>query len=144
MRLRRTRWTPHSYQPARRRMEASCRHGVFREPLDRQRIIAIGCVVLAIAAIAYALTSKFGRQYTDGIAARLSMGGRQCAQPLRRQTAWPRIGSGQADVSLLARLDPATHTIHAITIPRDTATRSSPSRVAKLGAEDQNVVLHGG
>lgn len=101
---------------------------IFREPLARKRVIVIGCVVLAIAGIVFALTSKFGRQYTGGVAARLTMGSRPMdilliANNARSLAADKPLGlgsaAGQADVILLARLDPATHTIYAITIPRD-------------------------
>jgi LCP family protein required for cell wall assembly len=101
---------------------------LFREPFQHKRIVAIGCGVLALGAIIYALTSNFGRQYTGSVAARLSMGSRPVdvlliANNARSLAADKPLGlgsaAGQADVILLARLDPATHTIYAITIPRD-------------------------
>ena len=100
----------------------------FRKPIDRKLVIAFSCVVLAIAGIVYALMSKSARQFTGGVAARLSMGSRPMdilliANNARDVAADKPLGlgsaAGQADVILLARLDPTANTIYAVTIPRD-------------------------
>ena len=91
-------------------------------------IIAIACVVLLTTVSILALTTKPGRQYAAGVGARLTMGVHPLnvlliANNARGVTADNPLGlgsaAGQADVIVLAHLDPAAHTIYAITIPRD-------------------------
>jgi polyisoprenyl-teichoic acid--peptidoglycan teichoic acid transferase len=95
---------------------------------NRKHAIVVGCVLIALIGVVLALLSKPGRQYAGGVAARLTMGSRPTnilliANNARGVAADNPLGlgsaAGQADVILLARLDPAAHTIYAITIPRD-------------------------
>lgn len=96
--------------------------------LNRARIVAAAGLVILIAALALLFATRPGRQYTSAVTASLTMG----AQPVnvlliannaRGVAANDPLGlgtaAGQADVILLARMEPATHTIYAITIPRD-------------------------
>jgi LCP family protein required for cell wall assembly len=96
--------------------------------LDRRMIIAAGCLIFAIAGIIFVFASRSGRQYAGGVVAGLAMGNQPTnilliANNARGVAADDPLGlgsaAGQADVILLARLDPAAHTIYAITIPRD-------------------------
>lgn len=92
-----------------------------------RRIIAYTILFLAIVA-AVAVVWRLTALYAGSVAGRLSMGdhplnilliannGRdlKAANPLGLGSA-----AGQADVILLARIDPRAHAIYAITIPRD-------------------------
>ncbi len=93
------------------------------------KIVIIICCALVLAAGVYLFASKPGRQYAGGVAARLTLGDRPTnilliANNARDVAANNPLGlgsaAGQADVILLAHLDPAAHAIYAITIPRDT------------------------
>jgi LCP family protein required for cell wall assembly len=100
---------------------------VGRFSFSRWFVTAIVSAIL-IAGIALFVASGFGRQYVGGGVARLAMGAKPTdilliANNARGVAADDPLGlgtaAGQADVILLARLEPATHTIYAITIPRD-------------------------
>jgi LCP family protein required for cell wall assembly len=96
----------------------------------RRTAIVAGCIALALLLLlALAVFSNFGRQITGGITARIAMGNSPVnvlliANNARDVAADDPLGlgsaAGQADVIILARLDPGAHTIYAITIPRDT------------------------
>ena len=93
----------------------------------RRAAIFAACTILVLILI-YALT-RFGAQFAGNVAGRISLGdkpinilliannarGVNASDPLGLGTA-----AGQADVILLARIDPTQHLIQAITIPRDT------------------------
>lgn len=90
--------------------------------------VVVGCAVLVAVAVVLALRSDIGRQYAGGAAARLTMGDSPTnilfiANNARDVAANNPLGlgtaAGQADVILLARIDPVAHAIYAITIPRD-------------------------
>ncbi|MBV8081454.1 MAG: LCP family protein [Candidatus Eremiobacteraeota bacterium] len=96
----------------------------------RRLVFAILTVVVVVAAaVVVVVLARPARQLAGNIAAKVSIGDRpinilliannargvQASDPLGLGTA-----AGQADVILLARIDPAAHVIHAITIPRDT------------------------
>jgi LCP family protein required for cell wall assembly len=90
-------------------------------------IIVCLCVVL-VALIGLAFLWRSSRHYAGGVAARLTMGDRPVnilliANNGRDLKANNPLGlgsaAGQADVILLARVDPRAHAIYAITIPRD-------------------------
>jgi LCP family protein required for cell wall assembly len=85
------------------------------------------CVVAVLIALALFATQP-GRQLTGGVAARVTMGSKPVnilviANNARGVAANDPLGlgtaAGQADVIILARLDPGAHAIYAITIPRD-------------------------
>jgi len=93
-------------------------------------IVTIVLAVLAIG-ITFAFVSRTGRQIAGDIAAKLAIGEKPVnilliANNARGVAANDPLGlgtaAGQADVVLLAHLDPATHTIDAITVPRDALT----------------------
>jgi len=89
-------------------------------------IVAASVALIVIIGLVFLWRS--GKHYAGGVAARLTMGDRpmnillianngrdlKASNPLGLGSA-----AGQADVILLARVDPRTHTIYAITIPRD-------------------------
>jgi LCP family protein required for cell wall assembly len=98
-------------------------------PFRRRTVAIIVCASVALVAlIGLALLWRSTRHYAGGVAARLTMGdqpmnilliannGRDLAanNPLGLGSA-----AGQADVILLAHVDPGAHAIYAITIPRD-------------------------
>jgi LCP family protein required for cell wall assembly len=91
--------------------------------------MTLGIVAALALVLALAFCSKVGRQISGGITARLAMGNRPVnvlliANNARGVAADDPLGlgtaAGQADVIILARLDPGAHAIYAITIPRDT------------------------
>jgi LCP family protein required for cell wall assembly len=95
---------------------------------DRRAAIAAACLVSLALITTVLLATHFGRQYAGRVAARLTLGTRPVnilliANNARGVAANDPLGlgtaAGQADVILLARAEPATHTIYAITIPRD-------------------------
>jgi len=101
-----------------------------RVRLRRRGIVTIVLAVLAIG-IGFAFASHAGRQVTGSIAAKIALGDKPInillvANNARGVAAGDPLGlgtaAGQADVVLLAHLDPATHTIDAITVPRDALT----------------------
>lgn len=92
------------------------------------RVIVVALLLIAAIAVVIMSGTKPGRQIASGIAARISMGGRPLdilliANNARGVQADDPLGlgsaAGQADVILLARIDPRAHEIYAITIPRD-------------------------
>jgi LCP family protein required for cell wall assembly len=104
-------------------LSVSIRQSIF------SRNVTFAVIILAVlAAGALIILSRPARQYAGRIAARLTVGehpvnilliannARDVApnEPLGLGSA-----AGQADVILLARLEPAKHIIYAITIPRD-------------------------
>src|SRR5581483_6172431 len=99
------------------------------EEPKRKKILVISCIIAVLLIATFLLfRSNFGRQYAGSITARLTMGERPVnilliANNARGVAANDPLGlgsaAGQADVILLARVDPETHTIYAITIPRD-------------------------
>lgn len=102
---------------------------LLRLRVARRPAIIVGCIALALLLLALAFFSNFGKQVTGGITARIAMGNRPVnvlliANNARDVAADDPLGlgtaAGQADVIILARLDPGAHTIYAITIPRDT------------------------
>ncbi|MGC8485072.1 MAG: LCP family protein [Candidatus Baltobacteraceae bacterium] len=103
--------------------------------MKRQRVrpnmarILIACALLAFI-LGFAIFFSQGvRRLAGGVAARLTLGTQPIdilviANNARGVAANDPLGlgtaAGQADVILLARIDPAAHRIYAITIPRDT------------------------
>jgi LCP family protein required for cell wall assembly len=97
------------------------------EKNNKTIIIAAACLALIFAAALLWIFRPF-RQYAGGVVSRLTLGAKPINilliannardvapnQPLGLGTA-----AGQADVILLAHLDPAKHEIYAITVPRD-------------------------
>ncbi|MHB8145772.1 MAG: LCP family protein, partial [Vulcanimicrobiaceae bacterium] len=101
-----------------------------RVRLRRRGIVTIVLAILAIG-VAFAFISRTGRQMAGSIAAKLALGDKPInilliANNARGVAADDPLGlgtaAGQADVVLLAHLDPAAHAIDAITIPRDALT----------------------
>jgi LCP family protein required for cell wall assembly len=99
-----------------------------RFQFDRRMVIAAICIAVAIAGVIFVFASRTGRQMVGPGIARLAMGDQPMnvlliANNARDVAADDPLGlgtaAGQADVILLAHLDPAAHTIYAITIPRD-------------------------
>ncbi len=100
-----------------------------RSLLWKRLALLVACCVIAIVLFKLAVTLlRNTPQYAGGIAARLSMGARPMnilvvANNARGVAANDPLGlgtaAGQADVIILARVDPKAHTIYAITIPRD-------------------------
>ncbi len=92
-------------------------------------MIIVGAVIALVALLAVvALLWRSSRHWAGGVAARLTMGDRPTnilliANNGRDLKASDPLGlgsaAGQADVILLARVDPRAHAIYAITIPRD-------------------------
>lgn len=100
---------------------------VERLPNRRNLMIAL-CLLAVLAVGVLLLTLRPARQYAGRIAARLTIGERPIdillvANNARDVAPDDPLGlgsaAGQADVILLARLDPAKHEIYAITVPRD-------------------------
>ncbi|HME82670.1 MAG TPA: LCP family protein [Candidatus Eremiobacteraceae bacterium] len=101
-----------------------------RRPLGRRTtlIIIAAVVIVLIALITTAFLWRSSRHWAGGVAARLTMGDKPMnvlliANNGRDLKASDPLGlgsaAGQADVILLARVDPRAHAIYAITIPRD-------------------------
>lgn len=100
-----------------------------RSLLWKRLALVVACCAIAIVLFKLAATLvRYTPQYAGGIAARLSMGARPMnilvvANNARGVAANDPLGlgtaAGQADVIILARVDPKAHTIYAITIPRD-------------------------
>ncbi|NNM99653.1 MAG: hypothetical protein HKL91_07640 [Candidatus Eremiobacteraeota bacterium] len=103
--------------------------------MKRQRVrpnmarILIACALLAFIGGFAIFFSQGARRLAGGVAARLTLGTQPIdilviANNARGVAANDPLGlgtaAGQADVILLARIDPAAHRIYAITIPRDT------------------------
>lgn len=93
----------------------------------RRALLFAGCTILVLVVI-FVLT-RFAGQFTGNVAGRISLGDKPVnilliANNARGVAANDPLGlgtaAGQADVILLARIDPAQHVIQAITIPRDT------------------------
>ena len=91
--------------------------------------ILIACALLAFILGFAIFFSQGARRLAGGVAARLTLGTQPIdilviANNARGVAANDPLGlgtaAGQADVILLARIDPAAHRIYAITIPRDT------------------------
>lgn len=100
----------------------------FLSHASRAWIVAGACLVVAVVATVLLFATRTGRQYTGAVTASLAMGARPVnilliANNARGVAANDPLGlgtaAGQADVILLARMEPATHAIYAITIPRD-------------------------
>lgn len=100
-----------------------------RNRVRRRALMTILSVIVGVSvSTAILLVLKPVRQVITGVSATLAMGsgpinilviannarGVAASDPLGLGTA-----AGQADVILLARLDPGAHTIYAITVPRD-------------------------
>jgi LCP family protein required for cell wall assembly len=93
----------------------------------RTLAIIVACVALVII-VGIVILWRPGKHYAGTIAARLTMGDQPVdilliANNGRDLKASDPLGlgsaAGQADVILLARVDPKAHAIYAITIPRD-------------------------
>jgi len=102
--------------------------GQHRAFSSRAVIIVAGASLLVIALVCVALLWRPSTHYAGGVAARITMGDKPVnilliANNGRDLKASDPLGlgsaAGQADVILLARIDPRSHTIYAITIPRD-------------------------
>jgi LCP family protein required for cell wall assembly len=97
-------------------------------PRPSRFILVAACVAIALVVAGVLLSYRPIQQYTGRIAARVTLGSRPMnilliANNARDLPANEPLGlgtaAGQADVILLARLEPAKHAIYAITIPRD-------------------------
>ncbi|HXW52335.1 MAG TPA: LCP family protein [Candidatus Acidoferrales bacterium] len=98
-------------------------------PRNHYRLLLLALVVvIAAVLVVTVLLSRPVRQYAGRVTARLTLGARPMnillvANNARDVAPNDPLGlgsaAGQADVILLARLDPAKHVIYAITIPRD-------------------------
>ena len=94
----------------------------------RRRTIAAIVTIVLLVVIGLVFVWRSSKHYAGGVAARLTMGDRPVnilliANNGRDLAANNPLGlgsaAGQADVILLAHIDPRVHEIYAITIPRD-------------------------
>jgi len=95
---------------------------------SRKALVATASIVVLLAILVFTFATQFGRQVTGSVTAQITMGSKPMnilliANNARGVAANDPLGlgtaAGQADVILLARMDPTAHTIYAITIPRD-------------------------
>jgi LCP family protein required for cell wall assembly len=110
-------------------METPKRPGQSRAHVGwRRRRIAIISAIAMVSMVAGALIAK-RTNYASSVVAQLTMGAKPVnilviANNARGVKASDPLGlgsaAGQADVILLAHIDPQNHAIYAITIPRDT------------------------
>lgn len=96
--------------------------------LSRVALIAIACVMAGLFILTKIPFAAPVRSFAGGVTARIAMGSKPVnilliANNARGVAASDPLGlgsaAGQADVILLAHIDPGAHAIYAITIPRD-------------------------